>query len=210
MIAQAERTGLYGALTVDDMLAFLATAGRRERRSGDRGRCAGLSRRSRADCCAKSAACWRRGGLFAFTVETHAGDGVILGEKLRYAHGADHVRAALAQAGLAAMTFAGCFDAHRGGRAGSGVAGGGTMNVIMPPELPEVFLHWFAARGWAPRAHQLELLRVARAGRSALLIAPTGAGKTLAGFLPSLVELSAEVPARAVCSPPPRARRRRA
>ena len=46
------------------------------------------------------------------------------------------------------------------------------------------------SRGWAPRAHQLELLAKARAGRSVLLIAPTGAGKTLAGFLPSLVELS--------------------
>jgi ATP-dependent Lhr-like helicase len=59
-----------------------------------------------------------------------------------------------------------------------------------PAELPDVFARWFAARGWSPRAHQLELLRLARAGRSALLIAPTGAGKTLAGFLPTLVELS--------------------
>jgi ATP-dependent Lhr-like helicase len=57
-------------------------------------------------------------------------------------------------------------------------------------ELPERFLRWFAQRGWAPRAHQLELLARARAGRSSLLIAPTGAGKTLAGFLPTLVELS--------------------
>jgi ATP-dependent Lhr-like helicase len=57
------------------------------------------------------------------------------------------------------------------------------------PPLPEVFARWFARRGWAPRAHQLELLARARAGRSALLIAPTGGGKTLAGFLPSLVEL---------------------
>ena len=56
--------------------------------------------------------------------------------------------------------------------------------------LPEPFAGWFAARGWVPRAHQLELLAKARAGRSVLLIAPTGAGKTLAGFLPSLVELS--------------------
>jgi ATP-dependent helicase Lhr and Lhr-like helicase len=55
--------------------------------------------------------------------------------------------------------------------------------------LPELFSRWFAARGWRPRAHQLELLARAEAGRSALLIAPTGAGKTLAGFLPSLVEL---------------------
>jgi ATP-dependent helicase Lhr and Lhr-like helicase len=56
--------------------------------------------------------------------------------------------------------------------------------------LPAVFARWFAQRGWAPRAHQLELLAHARAGRSTLLIAPTGAGKTLAGFLPSLVELA--------------------
>jgi ATP-dependent Lhr-like helicase len=56
--------------------------------------------------------------------------------------------------------------------------------------LPEPFACWFAGRGWTPRAHQLELLAKARAGRSVLLIAPTGAGKTLAGFLPTLVELS--------------------
>jgi ATP-dependent helicase Lhr and Lhr-like helicase len=56
--------------------------------------------------------------------------------------------------------------------------------------LPDSFARWFASRGWAPRAHQLELLAKARAGRSVLLIAPTGGGKTLAGFLPSLVELS--------------------
>jgi len=57
------------------------------------------------------------------------------------------------------------------------------------PLLPDVFAHWFAGRGWAPRAHQLELLEKAKGGRSVLLIAPTGGGKTLAGFLPSLVEL---------------------
>ncbi|MGU3495581.1 ligase-associated DNA damage response DEXH box helicase [Xanthobacteraceae bacterium A53D] len=55
--------------------------------------------------------------------------------------------------------------------------------------LPEIFQRWFAARGWLPRKHQLDLLASARAGRSTLLIAPTGAGKTLAGFLPTLVEL---------------------
>jgi ATP-dependent Lhr-like helicase len=57
--------------------------------------------------------------------------------------------------------------------------------------LPEPFGRWFATRGWTPRAHQLARLDKARAGRSTLLIAPTGAGKTLAGFLPSLVELAA-------------------
>jgi ATP-dependent Lhr-like helicase len=61
---------------------------------------------------------------------------------------------------------------------------------IADPTLPDIFARWFASRGWTPRAHQLELLAKARAGRSTLLIAPTGAGKTLAGFLPSLVELA--------------------
>ncbi|MCQ0989943.1 ligase-associated DNA damage response DEXH box helicase [Jiella marina] len=59
-----------------------------------------------------------------------------------------------------------------------------------PILLPEPFLKWFAGHGWAPRLHQLELLRRAEAGASVLLIAPTGAGKTLAGFLPALVDLS--------------------
>ncbi len=62
------------------------------------------------------------------------------------------------------------------------------LDTVSP--LPEPFAGWFARRGWAPREHQLELLAKARAGRSVLLIAPTGAGKTLAGFLPSLVELN--------------------
>ena len=57
--------------------------------------------------------------------------------------------------------------------------------------LPDRFRRWFAGRGWSPREHQLELLAKAGDDRSALLIAPTGAGKTLAGFLPTLVELSA-------------------
>jgi ATP-dependent Lhr-like helicase len=60
-----------------------------------------------------------------------------------------------------------------------------------PPTLPEPFAAWFAGRGWAPRPHQLQLIAHARAGTSALLVAPTGGGKTLAGFLPSLIELAA-------------------
>ena len=58
------------------------------------------------------------------------------------------------------------------------------------PHLPDVFVRWFAGRGWQVREHQLALLGKATAGSSALLIAPTGGGKTLAGFLPTLVELS--------------------
>ncbi len=56
--------------------------------------------------------------------------------------------------------------------------------------LPDLFANWFAQRGWTPHAHQLALIEAARAGRSALLVAPTGGGKTLAGFLPSLIELA--------------------
>ncbi|WP_034859320.1 ligase-associated DNA damage response DEXH box helicase [Sinorhizobium sojae] len=56
--------------------------------------------------------------------------------------------------------------------------------------LPAPFRRWFADKGWRPRTHQLELLSHAEAGESTLLIAPTGAGKTLAGFLPSLVDLT--------------------
>jgi ATP-dependent helicase Lhr and Lhr-like helicase len=55
--------------------------------------------------------------------------------------------------------------------------------------LPKPFADWFSQRGWSPRPHQLELIEKVRARRSTLLIAPTGAGKTLAGFLPSLIAL---------------------
>ncbi|MDT7952661.1 MAG: ligase-associated DNA damage response DEXH box helicase [Acetobacteraceae bacterium] len=56
--------------------------------------------------------------------------------------------------------------------------------------LPEPFAAWFARRHWTPRPHQLAMIEAARAGRSALLVAPTGGGKTLAGFLASLIELA--------------------
>ena len=58
------------------------------------------------------------------------------------------------------------------------------------PLLPDVFARWFAQRGWSLREHQRALLEKVRERRSTLLIAPTGAGKTLAGFLPSLAELT--------------------
>jgi ATP-dependent Lhr-like helicase len=63
-----------------------------------------------------------------------------------------------------------------------------------PTQLPQVFTDWFRARGWTPRPHQLAVLDKAQAGRDVLLISPTGGGKTLAGFLPSLVELGRQGP----------------
>jgi ATP-dependent Lhr-like helicase len=59
--------------------------------------------------------------------------------------------------------------------------------------LPARFQAWFEARGWSPRQHQLNLLAHAQNGKNTLLIAPTGAGKTLAGFLPTLIELERPV-----------------
>ncbi len=63
-----------------------------------------------------------------------------------------------------------------------------------PATLSPLFADWFASRGWAPRRHQLEMIAAAGAGSHALLVAPTGGGKTLAGFLPSLVELAERGP----------------
>lgn len=60
----------------------------------------------------------------------------------------------------------------------------------MDTPLPPVIAGWFAQKNWSPRPHQLDVLSSWQAGASALLIAPTGAGKTLAGFLPTLVDLA--------------------
>lgn len=54
----------------------------------------------------------------------------------------------------------------------------------LPPEIAR----WFRARGWQARRHQLAMLALAARGGHALLAADTGAGKTLAGFLPTLAE----------------------
>jgi ATP-dependent Lhr-like helicase len=55
--------------------------------------------------------------------------------------------------------------------------------------LPPKFGDWFATKGWSVHPHQVEMLTRADEP-SLLLIAPTGGGKTLAGFLPTLVELA--------------------
>lgn len=56
-------------------------------------------------------------------------------------------------------------------------------------QLPASIDNWFTTKGWSLHPHQRDMLDRADAP-ALLLIAPTGGGKTLAGFLPSLAELS--------------------
>ena len=106
MIALAREKNLYDRLATDDLVAFLQAEAREQQR---------YALIVAADVFAYLA--WLPGvvaaaarvlaprGLLAFTVETHPGDGVILGEKLRYAHGAAHVRAAVGGAGLTLVSL---------------------------------------------------------------------------------------------------------
>ncbi|WP_416883301.1 ligase-associated DNA damage response DEXH box helicase [Marivita sp.] len=55
--------------------------------------------------------------------------------------------------------------------------------------LPASLQSWFDTRGWSIHPHQQEMLN-RESDPCLLLIAPTGGGKTLAGFLPTLVELA--------------------
>ncbi len=104
MIEKARSTGLYAELEVADMLEGLR--GRPE---------AGADLILAADAMVyvadlapvlkEASRVLVTGGLLAFTVETHGGDGVVIGEGLRYAHGAIHVRAAIDAAGLGLSQF---------------------------------------------------------------------------------------------------------
>jgi len=62
--------------------------------------------------------------------------------------------------------------------------------TVAPMSLHPTIAAWFAHKGWSPRQHQLDVLASWERAASALLIAPTGAGKTLAGFLPTLNDLT--------------------
>jgi predicted TPR repeat methyltransferase len=99
MIEQARATGLYAALEVDDMTAALA---RQAGASADLVLAADamVYVGELAPVLAEVQRVLTAGGLLAFTVETHDGDGVIIGEGLRTAHGADYLRSAIAAAGL--------------------------------------------------------------------------------------------------------------
>lgn len=105
MIEQARRTGRYHQLHVADVSEFLA-------RESPRSASLVIAADALPYCSDLAplvndvARVLDDGGLFAFTTETHEGDGVLLRETLRYAHGEDHVRAALVGAGLTVVSLA--------------------------------------------------------------------------------------------------------
>lgn len=99
MIEKARATGLYAELEVTDMLEGL-----RDRREASAelilAADAMVYVADLAPVLKEAKRVLVAGGLVAFTAETHDGDGVIIGEGLRYAHGAPYVRASIEAAGL--------------------------------------------------------------------------------------------------------------
>ena len=99
MIEKARATGLYDRLDVADMLDGLAK---------EADACADLVIAADAivyvqdlvPVLREAARVLKPQGLIGFTLETHAGAGVIIGGGLRYAHSEAYVRAVLMQAGL--------------------------------------------------------------------------------------------------------------
>ena len=106
MIERARATGLYAQLEVADMVQGLRD---RPQASADLVLAADamVYQSDLAPLLREVKRVLASGGLLAFTVETHRGDGVILGEGLRYAHSAGFVRASISDAGL---TLSGCED----------------------------------------------------------------------------------------------------
>lgn len=100
MIARAQATGCYAALEMSEMVAALRARGDGEFDlvlAAD----AAVYLADLNPLLREAARVLHRGGLIALTLETHDGDGVVLGAGLRYAHAESYVRAALDDAGLA-------------------------------------------------------------------------------------------------------------
>ncbi len=99
MIAEARASGLYAELEVDDMTSALL---RRPDASADLVLAADamVYVGDLSPVLREVHRVLKPGGLVAFTVETHDGDGVIMGVGLRYAHGAEYVRSTIASVGL--------------------------------------------------------------------------------------------------------------
>jgi predicted TPR repeat methyltransferase len=103
MIEQARRKNIYAGLCVGDLVEALE----REEARADLivAADAFVYFPDLGPLCRAAAGVLEPGGLFAFTAETHEGAGVVLGEKLRYAHSAAHVRTALGVAGLSVLSL---------------------------------------------------------------------------------------------------------
>ncbi|WGD56841.1 methyltransferase domain-containing protein [Bradyrhizobium sp. CB1650] len=104
MIKEAQATGLYAELEVADMIDGLrgkADASANLVVAAD----AFVYLSDLAPVLSEAKRVLASGGVLAFTLETHHGSGVVLGEGLRYAHAAEYVRAAIAKAGLKLLTL---------------------------------------------------------------------------------------------------------
>jgi predicted TPR repeat methyltransferase len=101
MVAKARAKGVYNRLAVLDLQHFLHVDGQSKAQyhlvlAAD----VFVYVNDLVPIAAAAARVLAADGLFVFTVETHNGEGVVLQQTLRYAHGAAHVRAAIADAGL--------------------------------------------------------------------------------------------------------------
>lgn len=67
------------------------------------------------------------------------------------------------------------------------------MTAVKRGHIPTLFKDWFTAKQWKIRPYQQKMVSAFANKQSTLLIAPTGAGKTLSGFLPSLVDIHKQV-----------------
>jgi predicted TPR repeat methyltransferase len=122
MIAEARETGCYDALQVGDVVDFLATRERGEfdlvvaadvlAYFGDLGKVVSSAARALAP-----------GGLFAFTVETYAGERFRLGPTMRFAHSSAYVRETAATAGLRPLAFVDASARREAGRDVPGLIG---------------------------------------------------------------------------------------
>jgi predicted TPR repeat methyltransferase len=121
MIEQARGKRIYDRLEVGDIPAFLAAEKRTARYqlvlAADVFTYLADLRGVVAEC----AHVMEPGGLLAFTVETHSGGGVIVGDKLRYAHGANHVQDSLGKAGIKPLLFENASTRNDGGVAVPGL-----------------------------------------------------------------------------------------
>ncbi|WP_404551181.1 class I SAM-dependent DNA methyltransferase [Bradyrhizobium niftali] len=104
MIREARASGLYAELEVADMIEGLRGKGDASANlvvAAD----AFVYLSDLAPVLTEAVRVLASGGVLAFTLETHDGSGIVLGEGLRYAHSAEYVRGAIAQAGLKLLTL---------------------------------------------------------------------------------------------------------